>query len=134
MKLGPEEEISAQVILRGPGGKRLPESASVTSENIRDYMPDEEKANRARQVFTKKGFRVGNMVGLSFSITAPVKTFEEVFDRELEWKRDGIVLAEGPNEGGREYADEDLPEEARSLVDEVIFESPPDFGPTDFNS
>mgnify|MGYP006284069409 CR=1 FL=1 len=132
MELKPKEEISAQVILREAGGRRISEENSVTSNNLDDYLPEDRTAAKAREAFSKMGFTVGSIVGVIFSITGKVETFEEVFNRSLRREDRGIVLADGPTEGDQEYSDEDLPSEVISVVDKVVFESPPDFGPTDF--
>jgi hypothetical protein len=72
--------------------------------------------------FAAAGFLVGPLVGISFSIAAPVQRFEEFFKVRAE------------QEGHLPFPAAELPLSAlnpdlRKHIETVIFTQPPDFGP-----
>ncbi|HXS32696.1 MAG TPA: hypothetical protein VN758_02840 [Solirubrobacterales bacterium] len=73
---------------------------------------------RARRFFTEQGFEVGPMVGISFSIAAPLQEMERLFEG-----------SERSAERGGELPLDRLPPEIRKTVLAVATEAPPDFGP-----
>ncbi len=75
---------------------------------------------RVRRWLEGEGFKVGPLVGISFSIEAPRPRMEETFAGFAE-----AELAQGE----RELTLEALPEDVRSAVKAVVLEAPPDFGP-----
>lgn len=81
-----EQPVSAQVILRSMSGKQLGEEP-ITSKNLHDYAPSPEDVAVALEAFSAAGFETGPMVGISFAITAPVRTFERFFGSRLTVER-----------------------------------------------
>ena len=79
--------ISAQVVLRWPTGK--PSADHVTAANIREFLPVPEIASSARTAFNAAGFQVGPLVGNSFSISATVGVFENLFNIHLRHQQEG---------------------------------------------
>lgn len=110
--------LSAQVLLRSASGEAPAGDEVITAETLERHLPSAEAAERVRERLSRAGFEVGPLVGNSFSITAPVKTFEKVF---------GTGVREAA-EQGREIPAAGLPREVAA----VTFTPPPDFGPTSY--
>ena len=126
--------ISAQVVLKSASGKSVDGKTAITSENIADYAPSPNTATSAAAGFREAGFEVGNMVGNSFSITAPKSTFEKFFKIKLRAEERGdvkVTAAKGATEG-YEIPLKVLPGNLSQLVDAVTFSPPPDFGPSNY--
>jgi hypothetical protein len=111
--------VSAQVLLRPASGRRIGGRDEITSENIRDYAPPADAVALARRTFEADGFEVGPLVGVSFSIAAPVSRFERVFKTP--------ITVEGRS--SLELPLDALPEPLRRVIETVTFERPVDFGP-----
>jgi hypothetical protein len=127
--------ISAQVLIRSAGGKRLVHNTAITSQNIEDYAPSTEAVDRAKRTFMDAGFDVGILVGNSFSISAPISTFEKVFQTQLHsQERGGIEVVGGSTSGQYELPLTSLPKPVTDIVEAIFFTPPPDFGPTNFMS
>lgn len=125
--------ISAQVVLRSASGKAIDGETIITAENFQDFAPSPETVTRATEAFAAAGFDVGSMAGISFSISATVSTFEQVFRTRLRQEERGSVEAvEDDGSAGYELPLEALPESLANLVVAVTFTPPPDFGPTEF--
>jgi hypothetical protein len=123
--------ISAQVVLRTPSGK--PAAGHVTAENIREFLPTPEIASSVRTAFAAAGFQAGPLVGNSFSISATVGVFENLFKIHLRHKQKGGVASVSVQEsGGYELPLQALPRGVIENVEAVTFTPPPDFGPTRF--
>jgi hypothetical protein len=123
--------ISAQVVLRSPSGK--PAVHQVTAANIREFLPVPEIASSVRTAFTTAGFQVGPLVGNSFSISATVRVFENLFNIHLRHQREGGVASVRVQESGSyELPLQTLPRGIIENVEAVTFTPPPDFGPTRF--
>ncbi len=125
-----KQVVSAQVVLRSASGKPSRE-ATITAANIQDFLPSPETTARATQAIAAAGFEVTPVYGNSFSITAPIATFEQFFQTRLRVGQRGDVQAMS----GREKASYELPLEAipsamKGLIDAVTFTPPPEFGPT----
>ncbi len=127
-----KDPASAQVILRSASGKVIDGATSITSQNVREFAPSDESVVRAAEAFAAAGFDVGAMVGISFSISAPVGRFEQVFKTRLRQERGGLEAIQDDGSGSYELPLHGLPESLASLVVAVAFTPPPDFGPTDF--
>lgn len=133
MSLGKQQVVSAQVVLRPASGKSIRSQLAITAENIGDFLPSAETALTATQAFAAAGFEVGPVVGISFSITAPVETFEKVFDTHLRLEERGGIKAIGPDKSvSLELPLQALPKAITDNVEAVTFTPPPDFGPTEF--
>ena len=130
-----QKELSAQVMLRSASGTAPDSSTAVTAENVRDYLPSSSSITEARRAFEEAGFEVGQVVGNSFSITAPKSTFEKVFKIKLrEDKQKGVTAhVEASDEGSYELPTSKLAEALRREVAAVTFTPPPDFGPTNYS-
>jgi hypothetical protein len=129
-----EKLVSAQVALRSGSGKAFNGETAITSENIADYSPSADTVRAAGAAFKKIGFEVGDMVGNSFSITAPQSTFEKVFKIKLqEDDSEGLkVAASSEVPAGYELPLKALPNELLQHLVAVTFSPPPDFGPTSY--
>lgn len=126
--------ISAQVVLKSASGKSFDSKTAITSENIDDYSPSPDSVVSAAAEFSEAGFEVGNMVGNSFSITAPKSTFENFFKTKLQVEERGdvkVAAAEGAAKS-HELPLKALPRNLSQLVDAVTFSPPPDFGPSSY--
>lgn len=125
-----DELVSAQVIV--PSAKDVDANVPITSENVRDFAPDPNKVVQARQVFQEAGFEVSELVGIGFSITASLTTFENFFGMSLEQNEDAGVRALTGEGASYELPLSTLPEQLTSLISAVSFSPPPDFGPKNF--
>jgi hypothetical protein len=126
------QQVSAQVVLRPASGKSPHKRAAITSENISEYLPSAEAAARAQERFASHGFEVGPVVANSFSITAPVETFEKVFGTRLILEGEGARRSVRAGSGSYELSLDSLPESLSESVEAVTFTPPPDFGPTSY--
>lgn len=104
--------LSAQVLLF-PASGQIPKDEEIIAANIDKLNPGPRAAD-IMATFKKAGFTVGNLVGLSFSITAEAKVFEKFFRAK---KLSG---------------DLPLPASLIKSVRAVTFPQPPDFGPGSF--
>ena len=104
--------LSAQVLLV-PASGQIPPDQEITAANI-GKLKLGPGAEAIVSTFKNAGFSVGNLVGLSFSITAEAKVFEKFFATK---KLSG---------------DLPLPANLSKSVRAVTFPSPPDFGPGSF--
>ena len=128
-----QQTVSAQVILRSASGKAPHGRAAITSETVEEYLPSPETVRQARAAFAAQGFQVGGVVGNSFSITAPVVTFERLFKMTLRSRAGGGVEAVNPGSVGSYGLPRSvLPEDLAQHVEAVTFTPPPDFGPGSF--
>ena len=127
-----QQVVSAQVILQSASGKSPGGQTAITAENIRDYLPSAETAARARQAFASAGFEAGPVVGTSFSITAPIETFEKVFNTRLSLEKSGASSSVKTKSGEYEISLRGLPKTLVEQVESVTFTPPPEFGPTSF--
>lgn len=125
-----DETLSAQVVMRAASGERVPGNA-VTAETIGSYVPDPVAVGVVRDYLARAGFAVSDVIGISFSISAPRSTFELFFGRPLRvQEREGITTVDTGQ--GLELPLDAMPAEVRRHVDAVTFTPPPDFGPTDY--
>lgn len=126
--------ISAQVVLKSASGKSFDGKTAITSENIDDYSPSQDSVASAAAGFSEAGFEVGNMVGNSFSITAPKSTFEKFFKVRLQAKERGDVKVAAAKDAtaGYELPLRALPRNLSQVVVAVTFSPPPDFGPSSY--
>jgi len=126
--------ISAQVALKSASGKTYNERTAITAENIAAYAPSADTVTEAGAGFKRAGFEVGNMVGNSFSITAPKGTFEKFFKIKLEADDRGGVKIKGTETTPGEYELplKALPPDLSRYVAAVTFSPPPDFGPSSY--
>lgn len=126
--------MSAVVVLRSAGGHAPGGEDMITSENVREYMPAPASAEEARRAFAGAGFEVTEVVGNSFSITAPAKVFEKTFKVKLSREEGKGVTAQADTdaEAGYELPVAKLPVPLSRHVAAVTFTPPPDFGPTSY--
>ena len=127
-----QEIVSAQVMLLSASGKAP--DANLTAETIHQYAPSPEAAARARAAFAAAGFDVGPLVLNNFSITAPITTFERVFQTKLRWATRGAIQSIREDGSARiELPLEKLSSELSGHIAAITFTPPPDFGPTQFS-
>jgi hypothetical protein len=103
------DPVTLTVVLRPGSGAALP-AGGLTAGTIAANAPDPEAAARVRSFFADRGFAVGPLVGIAFSITGPAA---EVFGRV-------------PEAGSLPL--ERLPEDVSEHLVAVEAESPLDFG------
>jgi hypothetical protein len=133
MVRNPQNKISAQVVLAPASGAAIDPNVAITSHNIEQYLPSSDAASTVRESFSRAGFEVGPLVGNSFSITAPVKTFEEFFKTKLrEDAKGGLKARSGKNVYAQELPLSALPDAWKKPVTAVTFTPPPAFGPTGY--
>lgn len=117
--------LAAQVVLN---------SAPVDAQSAvaaRHSTPAAGSTSAATQAFAALGFRVGPVVGHSFSIEALARQFESSFGLAIERQADGsIVTRADPATPLSELPLHRLPPALRAAVRSVLFSKPPDFGPT----
>ena len=121
MRLDPQYEVAAQVVLRSASGKRLDPLVGITTENIQEYLPSSEAQSLATAHFRSAGFQVAATVGNSFAITAPVMTFEKVFDVTIQTDADGTVLGVGRKGASLELPLSSLPARVAEQLEAVTF-------------
>jgi hypothetical protein len=119
--------LSAQVIVRSRSGKQIRGDTPITTRNLADYAPSAEDANFARTAFARAGFQTGNLVGISFSITAPAAMFESFFGAAINSDAKGrIKVAGAADPEGLEIPLGRLPEELAQRIVAVTFSPPAD--------
>ena len=109
-------ERTVLVVLRPSSGAPLP-PGGLTSATVHAGAPDPQAAERVRSHLAGRGFDLGPLVGISFSITGTRELIRQVF---------GDV----PDAGALPL--DRLPEDVRRLMLAVEAEAPPDFGPNSF--
>ena len=109
-------ELTLLVVLRPASGAPLP-AGGLTSATLSAGAPDPQDAARVREHLAGRGFELGPLVGISFSITGTRELARDVF---------GEVPAAGA------VSLERLPEDVRRRVLAIEAEAPPDFGPSSF--
>lgn len=124
--------ISAQVILKTE--KKIDERTQITAENIHLYLPDNRPYLLISQEMTLKGFQVGNLVGISFSITSTANIFSEVFGVEFIQKEQNIYCSYNDGKLSQELPLNRLPKNMFEMISSIVFTPAPDFGPVEFNS
>lgn len=119
---------SAQVIVRSQSGTQVRGDVPITTENLAQYQPSADDAAAAQAAFGAAGFEVGPMVGISFSITAPLSRFEQVFGVPLRVDEGGAVAAaaKAAPAGGMELPLHRLPGALAERVAAVAFTPPAD--------
>ena len=133
MSINKEEMLSAQVVLKPASGKSIEDGSQITSKNIKDFAPSTEAVGKATQWFRSAGFQAGQMIGNSFSVTAPAGTFEKVFHAQLvRHKSRGVEVKIGDKSVSYELPLGALPKSFSTLIEAVTFTPPPEFGPTNF--
>ena len=133
MTLKKDEIISAQAVLRPASGRQISLANFITAENVSQYEPSQESVEETSRLFRSLGFEVGLTVGISFSITAPVHIFVDVFEVRLGRNDRGGTECLGDDDTSRlELPMRALPKELARHLYAVTFTPPPDFGPTDF--
>jgi hypothetical protein len=130
MGLENDPVISAQVLLRSASGKKITGETVITSKNIGDYTPSSDTVAKATDALTKLGFEVGQMVGISLSISAPASTFEKVFGMPLRQGEDGGIQVLGADGvPSYEIPRTAWPKKIARLAVAVTFVPPPEYHP-----
>jgi len=124
---GKDPILSAEVVLKPQSGKSLT-GAAITAETVKEFAPSAQAVREAQQYFAKAGFKVGELSGISFTISAPNSVFERAFGTKVERGPRGTVVAKGKT--GSELPLDPLPPQLRRQVSAVTFSPPLDFGPT----
>ncbi|MGR8980664.1 MAG: hypothetical protein ACU84H_11335, partial [Gammaproteobacteria bacterium] len=122
--------FSAEVVLM-PASGRVIRDEQITAGNIKDFAPSPDAVEKARQFFASAGFNVGNVTGISFSITGPSPVFERVFNVKVAVGARGAACVVNQSGGsGIEFPLDAIPATIRSHVTSITFSQPLDFGPT----
>lgn len=122
-----EPSVSAQVLLRSASGRTLDGDVAITSANVGDYAPAPEAVLLAQRALREAGFEVGAMIGISFSIAAPARHFEDVFGVPLRVGHDGGVHRQDVDVSGGSELElplRPLPPEVRAVVSAITFTPP----------
>jgi hypothetical protein len=128
-----DKVVSAQVLLRSASGKEISGDTAITSDNISEYAPSSDTVARATDALTKLGFKVGEMVGIGMSITAPAGVFKKVFGAQLCEGEDGGTKVLGANGSlGTEIPRAGWPKKIANLATAIAFSTPPEFGPRSY--
>lgn len=126
--------ISAQVILPSESGKIIDSDTLVTLKNISNFIPSPVVISKAQKIFKDMGFTVGNAVGVSFSISATVATFEDALKSRIrKTGHKGFEFVQADGTGSNELQKSSLDLFPAEIVQAVLFMDPPDFGPSDFS-
>jgi hypothetical protein len=125
-------ELSAEVVLRPESGESL-EGARITTETLARYKPPAAAAAETARFFSHHGFTTGAPGGISFTITAPTRHFEEFFGVTLDEEGLGQLTVRSP-EGSVSYELplKALPPSVSRWIEAVTFTPAPDFGPVAF--
>jgi hypothetical protein len=103
---------TALVVMR-PGGNLPP-----TSLRARETPTSAVDAERVVSWFQHRGFDTGPVVGISFAISGTTRLF-----------RDVLGTASADPDGALAFATEALDPELSGLVEAIVVQAPPDFGP-----
>lgn len=134
MPVSKESIVSAQVILRPASGRGISGEVVISASNVAEFAPSPSAVSSVAAEFRSKGFDVGPVVGVSFSVTGTIRTFEECFGMRIRLGKDHAYEFVAKNKAvGHELSGERLPEVLRKSVHAVAFPLPPDFGPTEFH-
>ena len=127
--------ISAQVILRPASGKKISGKVMISAKNVAEFAPSPGEVSAVAAEFRSGGFDTGPLVGISFSVTGTISTFEKFFGIKIQIGKDkGYEFVTGNKTFSHELPGNELPELLRKSIHAVAFTLPPDFGPTDFHS
>ena len=122
--------VTAQVLLHPASGKAINSNVLITANNLDEYAPSPETVISASKIFRANGFTVGPMVGVSFSITGEIGTFEKFFDTQIQVGKDGThEFVINDKIIGQELSGMQLPKELHSFVAVVAFPEPFEFHP-----
>ena len=127
-ELKKNEIVSAQVLLATAEPLH---AAQLTAQEIHRVLPPTAVVEQVQADFAEAGFAVGEAVGLSFSITAPVGVFERIFKTKLSrTARGGIIISPG---GAELLPLAKLRPLLAQNIEAVTFTPPPDYGPANFH-
>ena len=128
--------ITAQVLIRSKSGKRIGGDTEITSKNIAEYQPSSADVEEVQAAFQAAGFETGNLVGISFSITAAIDEFESFFSTRLERQQSGAIAVHEPGSEPRsELPLDHLAPRIAERVVAVTFDPPAElFGAGQFGS
>lgn len=121
--------ISALVVLRSATAGM--DEAPITSETVASHLPSENAIRTTAGYFSGAGFEVGDVVGISFSVSGPPELFAHVFGQRVDLRagRAGRIESAATESGSLEFDLGSLPPEVAEHVRAVTFTPPPDFGP-----
>lgn len=121
--------LSAEVVLKPRHGDAL--SGPITAATLERHRPDPQATAAVQEHFRSLGFTVGEVAGISCTITAPRTRFRQAFGVPLHLDRDenGHLTHVTVDDGGRELPLDRLPHAIAEHIAAVTFTPPPDFGP-----
>lgn len=120
--------LSAQAIVRAASGKRLRGSEPITTRTLAEHAPSREDTAAAQAAFRAAGFEVGELGGISFSVSGHKARFEQFAGVELDVDERGAVALAGKKapSGGLELPLDRLPPELRGRLEAIAFAPPAD--------
>jgi hypothetical protein len=134
LKVNKESIVSAQIILRPASGQTIDGNVVISASNITEFAPSPDAVSSIAAEFRSRGFEIGPLVGISFSVTGTIRAFEGLFGIRIRLGKDhGLEFVVKNKIIGHELSGEELPEDFRQFVHAVAFPLPPDFGPTEFH-
>jgi len=82
---GPSEELRVAVTFCRPGGLPGPVKSGIplTLNNVKDFVPEEDKMNQGIDALSKLGFKLTGRGQLTASMKCTKKSFETAFDTKL---------------------------------------------------
>lgn len=83
MKLDKSQVISVEVLLRSASGHKIGPQKRITADNLDLFVPQPDAYPVVLRILRSLEFEVGPLTGISFSITAAVSTFENIFKSPL---------------------------------------------------
>ena len=110
-------ELVALAVLAPASGRAITGAGEITAETLAEFTPNPGDVEHVTRVLAGAGFRVGPLVGISMSISAPRATFEAFFGVPVEDAEEGGWKARG----ARELP---VPAELAGRVHAVTFEPP----------
>lgn len=113
--------VTALMLLRPASGEPITGETVITAESLARYAPDHDEAGVVAGRMREAGFRVGPLVGIAMTVTAPRTLFEAFFRTSVVEEDDGGWTVAG---GGRELPLSSLPPGLAGRILAVTFDEP----------
>jgi hypothetical protein len=121
-----DADVTALVIPRSASGKRFDGHTQITAANVSDYQPSAHDVAASAAGFTRLGFAVGPLVGISFAISGARTLFESVFAVKIDVDARGACTVRNSKGDAAQLPLGYLPRELRELLLTVTFSPPAD--------
>jgi organic radical activating enzyme len=121
LKMAEEPVLSAEVVLKSASGRSLTDvGATITSENVSEFRPNQETIEEAIHQLEKLGFKVPQK-GITLTIVGEPKQFERAFKIKLTTKKVPAGVEVHTN------TDASIPPSLSNTVEKIVFVPPPEF-------